>query len=126
MALVIGCPYQSQMRCARRVVACDICSHRGRIIGGQAVQNLMQNLEGERFLTDTGDVDVGIALLAWQTCEVPIRRQTLHGRADRAIRVSARQVQLPMHVTGRCATQPPERGENLCPQWTEDGREPGR
>ena len=125
MTLVIGCPYQSQLRCACGSGACDIGSHGGRIIGGQAVQNLMQNLEGERFLTDTGDVDVGIALLAWQTCEVPIRRQTLHGRADRAIRVSARQVQLPMHVTGRCATQPPEYGEDLCPQWTQDGREPG-
>ena len=92
MALVIGCPYQAQIRCARRVVVCDICSHRSWIIGGQAVQNLMQNLERERFLADTGDVDVGIALLAGKTCEVTIRRQALHGRVDRAICVSAREI----------------------------------
>ena len=113
--LLIGCPYQSQMRCARRVVAGNICSHCGRIVGGQAVQNVIQNLAGERFLTDAGDVDVGIALLIWQTHEVTISLQTQHGRANRAIRVLARQVQLPMHVTRRCATQPPECGKNLCP-----------
>src|SRR3954447_14311905 len=102
LALVIGCPYQSQLRCARRVVACDIGSHCGRVIGSQAVQNVMQHLEGERFLTDTGNVDRGIALFVGQTREVPFRRQTLHGRANRAIGVSARQIQLPMHITGRC------------------------
>ena len=126
MTLVIGCPYQSQLRCACGSGACDIGSHGGRIIGGQAVQNLMQHLERERFLTDTGDVEIGIAILAWQTRQVTIRRQTLHGRADRAVRVSAWEIQLPMHVTGRRATQPPQRGEDLRPQWTQDGREPGR
>jgi len=86
----------------------------------------MQDLERERFLTDTRDVDVGIALLARQTGEVTIGRQTLHGPADRVIRVSVREVKLPIHVTGRSATHPPERGEDLRPQWTQDGREPGR
>ena len=86
----------------------------------------MENLERKGFLTDTRDVDVGIALLAWQTREVTIRRQTLHGLADRAIRISVREVQLPIHVTRRRATQPPERGKDLRPQWTQNGREPGR
>ena len=88
--MLIGRPYQSQSWHARRVVARDICSHRARIIGCQAVQYLMQNLEGKRFLANTGDIHVGIALLAREAGKVTIRRETLHGRANRAIRVLAR------------------------------------
>src|SRR6476469_9662136 len=75
LAMLIGRPYQSQPWHARRVVARDIGSHRARIIGCQAVQYLMQNLEGKRFLANTGDIHVGIALLAREAREVTIRRQ---------------------------------------------------
>jgi hypothetical protein len=45
----------------------------------------MQNLEGERVLTDTGDVDVGIALLAGRGLEQPTAGRSLTSSFVRAI-----------------------------------------